>query len=155
LYELFNDENLDPLEWKYFLNFVNDHPTLKPFRTEWMIFDEELKLAGSVDMVYENEDGTLSIYDWKRSKDITKVNTFNQFAVNPVICELHDSNFWHYSLQLNTYRKIIEKNYEKKVTYLCLVKLHPDSDKGNYELFEVPLMDKEMDKLFEERKRQV
>jgi nucleoside-diphosphate-sugar epimerase len=41
---------------------------------EWMIFDEDLKLAGSIDMVYENPDGTLSIYDWKRSKDISKIN---------------------------------------------------------------------------------
>ena len=60
--------------------FVKDHPQLKPYRTEWMIFDEDLKLAGSIDMVYENPDGTLSIYDWKRSKDISKVNGWNKFA---------------------------------------------------------------------------
>jgi ATP-dependent exoDNAse (exonuclease V) beta subunit len=159
LYETYlsnsKSSDLEPLEWEYFLNFVKDYLNLVPFRTEWMIFDEELKLAGSVDMVYENADGTLSIYDWKRSKDISKVNTFNQFAVNPLINELHDSNFWHYSLQLNTYRKIIEKNYGRKVNYLCLVKLHPDSDKNNYELLEVPLMDVELDKLFEERRSQV
>jgi hypothetical protein len=27
-------------------------------------------LAGSIDMVYKNEDGTFSIYDWKRTKQM-------------------------------------------------------------------------------------
>ena len=28
-----------------------------------LVFDEKLKLTGSIDMIFENEDGTLSIYD--------------------------------------------------------------------------------------------
>ena len=35
-----------------------------------MIFHEELMLSGSIDMIYENPDGTLQIYDWKRCKEI-------------------------------------------------------------------------------------
>ncbi len=139
-----------PKEWQYFINFVKDYPQLKPYRTEWMIYDEDVKLAGSIDMVYENPDGTLSIYDWKRSKEISKINTFNKFATNPLIGHFHDTNFWHYSLQLNTYRKILESKYGKKVTKLCLVRLHPDAD--SYELLDVPLLDKELELLFEERK---
>ena len=68
LYEVYRGDykNIDEqVEWEYFLQFVGDHPELKPYRTEWMIYDEDLKLAGSIDMVYENADGTLSIYDWK------------------------------------------------------------------------------------------
>ena len=57
-------------EWQYFLEFVKDHSTFQPYRTEWTIYDEDLKLAGSIDMVYENPDGSLMIYDWKRCKDI-------------------------------------------------------------------------------------
>jgi len=158
LYEIYISDNKHKLgveskEWNYFINFVKDHPELKPYRTEWMIFDEDLKLAGSIDMVYENSDGTLSIYDWKRSKDISKVNTFNKFASNPLICQFHDTNYWHYSLQLNTYRKILENKYGKRVTKLCLVRLHPDAD--NYELLDVPLLDEELKALFDERVSQV
>ena len=29
-------------------------------------------------MVYENDDGTLMIYDWKRSKGISTINNFNK-----------------------------------------------------------------------------
>ncbi len=155
LYEIYKSDNkgkVDPqIEWEYFINFVGDHPDLKPYRTEWMIYDEDLKLAGSVDMVYENPDGTLSIYDWKRCKDIPMSNNWNKFATNQLICHLHDTKFWQYAIQLNVYRAIIERKYGKKVTYLCLVKLHPESESQNYELMEIPILEKEMSELFYER----
>lgn len=126
------------VEWTYFLNFVRDHPNMKPYRTEWTIYNEDLKLSGSIDIVYENEDGTLSIYDWKRCKQITKVNQYNKFAITPEICDMPDSNFWHYSLQLNTYKAILEAKYNKIVRDMCLVQLHPESDENNYILYQVP-----------------
>jgi len=120
-----------------------------------MIFDEDLKIAGSIDMVYENPDGTLAIYDWKRSKEISKTNNWKQFATNPLISHLHDTNFWHYALQLNTYKAIIEAKYEKTVTKLCLVRLHPDTIEKTYELLDVPILEKEIAALFEERRKEV
>jgi len=140
-------------EWQFFLKFVEDHPDMKPYRTEWMIFDEDVKLAGSIDMVYENPDGTLSIYDWKRAKDITKDNNWNKFALNPIIDKMPDTNFWHYSLQLNTYRHILETKYGKKITNLCLVRIHPDHPEQTYELLPVPILTNEMEDLFAEIKK--
>ena len=126
----------DSIEFGYFKQFVADYPDLKPYRTEWMVYYEELKLSGSIDMVFENPDGTLSIYDWKRCKKITRINTFNKFSITPFISHLPDSNFWHYSLQLNAYKMILETKYDKVVKDLYLVRLHPDST--NYELIQVP-----------------
>ena len=155
LYEIYKSDhkgNVDEhVEWEYFLHFVRDNPDLKPYRTEWMIFDEDVKLAGSIDMVYENKDGTLSIYDWKRSKEISKINGWNKFATNPLICHIPDSNFWHYALQLNTYKSILERKYGKNVSKLCLVRLHPDTEEQTYELLDVPILTKEMEDLFRER----
>jgi hypothetical protein len=150
-----NSEVEKAIEWEYFINFVKDHPELKPYRTEWTIYDEELKIAGSIDMIYENPDGTLSIYDWKRSKEITRINNYNKFAKNKLICHMPDSNFWHYALQLNTYKGIIERKYGKKVTDLFLVRLHPDAEEKNYELIKLPDLTKEINDLFEERKKEV
>ena len=159
LYEIYKSDHTEKvdeqIEWEYFIHFVRDHPELKPYRTEWMIFDEDLKLAGSIDMVYENPDGTLSIYDWKRSKDISKVNNWNKFAINPLICHMPDSNFWHYTLQLNTYKSILERKYDKKITKLCLVRLHPDAEEKTYELLEVPILTIEISELFEEREKEI
>jgi ATP-dependent exoDNAse (exonuclease V) beta subunit len=157
LYEAYlkDPKAIEVIEWDYFINFVKDHPELKPYRTEWTIYDEDLKISGSIDMIYENPDGTLSIYDWKRSKDITRVNNFNKFAINKLICHMPDANFWHYALQLNTYKRLIERKYGKIVTDLYLVRLHPDAEEKNYELIKLPDLSKEIDELFEERKQKL
>jgi len=136
------------VEWQYFINFVKDNKDMKPYRTEWTIYDEDLKLAGSIDMVYENLDGSLSIYDWKRSKDITRISTWNKFAITESINNIPDSNFWHYALQLNTYKSILERKYEKKVKDLYLVRLHPDAENNNYDLIKIPDLKEEMEVLF-------
>ena len=138
------------IEWQYYINFVIDYPNLKPYRTEWTVFNEDIKISGSIDMVYENNDGTLSIYDWKRSKDITRnINTYNRFGLPSSICHLPDSNFWHYALQLNMYKYILETKYNKIVKDLYLVRLHPEEH--NYELIQLPILSTEINDLVQER----
>jgi hypothetical protein len=102
-------------------------------------------------MIYENPDGTLLIYDWKRCKEIIKENAYGSTATTECIRHLPDTNFWHYALQLNTYKTIIEEKYGKKVVGLCLVCLHPNN--ADYQLIEVPFMEKELVDLFEYRKQ--
>ncbi len=155
LYEIYDSDTCEdkkkekPIEWQYFINFVKDTPQLKPYRTEWTVYDEDLKLAGSIDMVYENNDGSLSIYDWKRCKEITRVNNFNKFALKQCINYMHDSNFWHYCIQLNTYKAILERKYDKIVKDLYLVRLHPEAEEKNYELIRLPIITKEINELFD------
>jgi ATP-dependent exoDNAse (exonuclease V) beta subunit len=157
LYEIYWCDNAlahesKAIEWRYFINFVRDNPDLKPYRTEWTVYHDDVKISGSIDMIYENPDGTLSIYDWKRAKLITRINNFNKFAISPEICHLPDSNFWHYALQLNTYKAIIEQKYGKVVKDLFLVRLHPDAEEKNYELIKLPDLSREIKDLFMERK---
>ena len=150
LYDAYIKNTPDTKEWKYFLQFVKDFPNLKPYRTEWTVYNEDIKLAGSIDMVYENPDGTLSIYDWKRVKEISRINSWNKFAITRSICQMPDSNFWHYSLQLNTYKAILEAKYDKKVTDLYLIRLHPDAEENNYELIKVPDLSADIQTLFKD-----
>lgn len=148
-----NIQQNDSIEYSYFKKFTQDFPDLKPFRTEWTIFDKKLKLAGSVDMIFINEKGHLQIYDWKRCKSISKTNAFNKYALTPCINYLPDSNFWIYSLQLNTYKKIIETNYGYKVDELYLVCLHPENK--TYLRIKVADLQEEITNLFEERLKQL
>ena len=140
-------------EYQYFLNFAKNarEMGIKPYRTEWMIYHEELLLAGSIDMVFENpdEEGTLMIYDWKRAKEIKKTDSFLKFALTPCISHLPDTNFWHYALQLNTYKAILEEKYQIKVSALRLVCLHPNNK--SYMILSVPDLQKEIKELFKER----
>lgn len=145
----------DSLEFKYFLKFVKDHPDLTAYRTEWMIYYEELMISGSIDMVFKNPDGTISIYDWKRAKEIDTEPKFGKYSHTPCISHLPDVNFWHYSLQLNVYRMILEKKYGMKVSKLVLVRIHPDDVYKTYECLEVPFLDDEIAALTELRLKQV
>lgn len=134
----YKDTNSD-IEFKYFMNFHNDiGSTLRPYRTEWMVYHEEYKFAGSIDMIFENPDGTLQIYDWKRCKEIKKHNPWNKYSINPMLDYLPDTNYWHYSLQLNMYKNILESKYDKIVTDMFLVCLHPTNINNNYLCIKVP-----------------
>ena len=137
-------------EWNYFLKFVRDHLDFRPYRTEWMIYDEDLKIAGSIDMVYKNPDGSLDIYDWKRAKEITSVNGFGETGIGGAVSHITHSNFWHYSLQLNVYKAIIERKYGLKVRNLVLVQLHPESPTKNYKLFPCADLTDEVNDIFNE-----
>jgi ATP-dependent exoDNAse (exonuclease V) beta subunit len=149
--ELILDTN--EIEWNYFINFLNDFPYLKPYRTEWKVYDEDIKISGCIDMVYENPDGSLSIYDWKRSKEINTTNTWNKFALTDCIAHLPDTNFWHYSLQLNIYKRILEDKYDKVIKDLYLVRFHNNNENNTYELLSVPFLNREIDDLYELRKQ--
>lgn len=105
---------------------VKDKPIV-PYRTEWSVFSDKYKIAGQIDMAYMNtETNTIELYDWKRSKKIEKSNRW-QTGKGPV-SHLPDSNFWHYSLQLNVYKFILETEYDIKVSGMYLVFLHPTQD---------------------------
>ena len=56
------------IEYKYFMDFYKNFSCLVPYRTEWIIFHEELRFAGSIDMVFsEVKMVHVDIYDWKTS----------------------------------------------------------------------------------------
>lgn len=139
-------------EYHQFNNFVKD-AFFEPYRTEWTVFDRELKIAGSIDIVFILPNGDLMIYDWKRSKGIIRNSPFETYSTTECISHLPDTNFWHYALQLNMYKTILERNYDKKITKMCLVCLHPDQK--NYKLFDIPELDCEIGDLINVRKKQL
>jgi len=140
-------------EYKYFEQFVKDFPDLTAYRTEWTVYYEELKLSGSIDMIFELPDGSLQIYDWKRCEEIVFEPAFNKYSTTECIKHLPDTNFWHYSLQLNIYRTILERKYGKTISGMYLVCLHPCNK--SYQHIPVPVLDKEINDLFEFRLQQI
>ena len=142
----------DSVEYQYFLNFVAQNPQLQPYRTEWMVWDKDLRLAGSIDMVFEQPDGSLLIYDWKRAGEIRKTS-WGTFAQTPCISHFPDSNFWHYSLQLNIYKAILERNYGKRVMAMRLIRLHPSAK--DYQVITVPDLTTEVTDLLVVRQQQI
>lgn len=149
----YNDNEVDLLEnekeFEHFLSFYEDHEELQIYRTEWVVFIEELRLCGSIDATFQNEDGTLSLIDWKRSKEI-KFDSFGSKTAKAPLHHLPECNYSQYSLQLNLYRRILEDYYEKTVKDMNIVVCHPDNE--NYIKIPVRNMDKEIDIIFQDRR---
>lgn len=150
--DMLTREEMDT-EMSYFAQFREDYELesgLLPYRTEWRVFHEELKIAGTIDMVFMNKDGELCIVDWKRCRQMKKdvrecVGAWEQpRSLNPALAgELYDTNYYHYQLQLNIYKHILETKYGMKVKELVLVNLHPDNLCKSYEFYEVPVLNEE------------
>lgn len=98
---------------------------LVPYRTEWRVYDDKYNIAGTVDFVARNKNtGMYYLFDWKRSKNITWTRFDGKKAMT-VCNDMHDCNGSTYALQLNTYKYILETNYDIKISGMYLVNLHP------------------------------
>jgi ATP-dependent exoDNAse (exonuclease V) beta subunit len=126
-FDIIDTEVKESVEWKYFTSFWKKFGTdLEPYRMEWEVWVEELRLAGSIDAVFRKKsDGTFVIYDWKRSKEIKTTNNFE--TAHYPLNHLPNTNYWHYTLQLNIYRWILETHYGMKISGLYLIILHPNN----------------------------
>jgi hypothetical protein len=129
--EFIVEEEYQLPEIKQFMVFESSH-SLVPFQVEWRVYNTDVQLAGTIDFAALNSDGTLDLYDWKRTKQINTVNTYNKYSQT---IGLPDTNYWHYTVQLNLYKYLIEKNYDKKVNHMYLVSFHPT--KSSFEKYEV------------------
>jgi hypothetical protein len=99
---------------------------LEPYRTEWIIYDEDYDIAGSIDFVGRNRHtGQFWIIDWKRSNELRRTS-FGGKCGNFPCHEIEDCNGWHYQLQVNLYRHILEKHYDVKIEQCVIVNLHPN-----------------------------
>ena len=147
-----NSKHEDSVEFQYFLAF---HETIKerltPFRTEWSIFDGDIDLAGQLDMLYKKEDGTYALYDWKCVKEIKMTNSYDKGL--GVCSSLDHCNFYHYSLQLHIYKRILETRYEITVSEMKLVILHASNP--TFLLYEIADVSSYVEKMFLERKQSI
>lgn len=111
-----------------------------PFRTEMMVWDEEFRVCGSVDMIYIDASSVADIddwrkgkvrikihlVDWKRSRRITKYS-YGKYGRGPC-ADVPGANFYKYSLQLNIYKYILEKRYNIDVLSMTIAVFHPSND---------------------------
>ena len=120
-------------DFKHFLSFHRAHASLVPFRTEWQVYNEQLMIAGTVDFVARNTDGTVSIYDWKRSHRVVDQSgnpVLNNYQPKEgPLKDLAECPFNHYVLQQNIYKWLIESKYGCRVRDMNLVVLHPDYER--------------------------
>jgi len=106
--------------------FYNKCP-LYPIFEELIVADDRLKIAGQVDRPFliDQKERVLDVYDFKTDKEIKFENPWenlNKF-------NMPNTNFSKYTLQLNMYRFIIERNTKWKVRNLKIVHITDDDFK--------------------------
>lgn len=93
---------------------------LYPIRLEYTVGIQD-KIAGNIDMLCWNEKAQeLQIWDYKNTKEISTVNYFGKRCNYP-FNTYPDSSFYHYSLQLNIYKQIIQRELGIEVGKMYLV----------------------------------
>jgi hypothetical protein len=134
------------IEYAQFLTFVQDS-SLVPYEIEWMVCDQETRVAGTIDFVAENKDGTIDLYDWKRSSKVNEYVSSYSHCLEPELSHIPDTTYWKYTMQLNLYRYIVEK-MGKRVRRMFLVCFHPDI--LSYQKYQVAEVD--LEKVLNRRK---
>lgn len=138
--------------FKLFLMFA-EKVKLKPYRTEWVVYDIKHNIAGTIDFVdYQN--GEYILYDWKRSDKIIangmpiKISKYNEKGNSPLE-HLDNTPYYHYALQLSIYKFILENNYNIKISDLRLGIFHPSYSKPY--VLRMPYLEKEINDIFKLR----
>jgi len=106
---------------------------LIPVCTELVMYDKESLIAGMADLIFWNvRDQELQIWDWKTNKSFSK--ECKERHLTDMFCTLEECDLEEYSLQLEAYKYILEKNTKYKFGKSFLVWVSHNND--DFEIIE-------------------
>ena len=129
---------------------------LFPIQLEYTV-GLEYYIAGNIDMLCWNESAQeFQIWDYKNVKSIDiKPSCWDTYCFYP-FQEERNTNFIHYSMQLNTYKEILERTLDVKIGSCYLVQFNYTDENANFEIFPCRDLQKEcaiaLDELVKEEK---
>jgi len=137
---ILNEFGFDPVQREYEITkkhvdrfYKDSHKKLIPIRTELVVYDRESLIAGMLDMLFWNvKIKEFQIWDWKTNKDFTSEMKSRHLIGD--LFMLEDCDLEIYSLQLDMYKKIIEKNTPIKLGKSFIVWFSHNND--NYKIIE-------------------
>jgi hypothetical protein len=130
----------EALQFSHLVAAQGDTLLAEPVAVEFRTADPDLGVAGTVDFIgldhtqeQPGPDGvfTLQLLDWKRSKEPISPAPPNvrQRRARPPFDDIPDTPYSRYSLQLNMYAMLLERNYRNvRVSNTSIVQLSPKSD---------------------------
>jgi ATP-dependent exoDNAse (exonuclease V) beta subunit len=113
----------------HFLEFYEESKkNLIPISSELCVGSSALGLCGMVDQLYYSDTlGGLVIFDWKTNKKMNYKSKFQNKMLEP-ISHLDECEFTTYSLQLSTYKYIIEHETNLKIKDCYIVWFNEKND---------------------------
>ena len=132
--------------------FYQEHRVV-PYRTEWTIFDEDARIAGTIDALDFHICPIM--LDWKRSKNLffrDRLITDGYKGAKGLgpLSHLPDCSYYHYAMQQSGYRYILETRYGISLQDCFLVVMHPTLSK--YRIVRMPYLKKEVQEVVALRK---
>ena len=112
---------------------VNEAKNCSPYRVEWNLYNEELKVAGQIDSLWVDLDNghDFVIPDWKRAQklltnDIQELErqSFGRLGLSHC-SHLYDTASSHYFVQQTLYAYLLHTKYNITVHDMKLVQCHP------------------------------
>jgi len=98
---------------------------------EKIIFSEDLKLAGTMDVLIRLKDtDEYIIIDWKTNKKIDKRSFRNKMGTHPITSNIEDCKYNVYAFQLSLYRYILETYYNLKIKQQIIAHIDDSSVKA-------------------------
>lgn len=135
--EIINEFGFDPISKEYEITkkhidrFIkHSKERLIPIRTEMIVYDKESLIGGMADIVFYNVKAKeFQIWDYKTNKEFTEENP-KEYLMGE-LCTLEDCDLEIYSLQLEMYKQIIQRNTNIKLgqSYLIWVSHRNDDYK--------------------------
>ena len=133
------------------INFYNDYKDMyELIGCEIYLGDEDFDECGATDQIlYNKYTGGIAIIDYKTNKEIKRESYKHKKMLIP-LHKFDDCNYVHYSIQLSGYKFKFEKNTKLKVDETFIVYFNINAD--NYEIIEPLNMQKEVEKILENRR---
>ena len=123
---------------------------LEHLADEFVVGSEEYSIASAIDHLFINKlTGELVLVDYKTNTDIHKNERYAKKMKVP-LHHLKDTTLSHYHIQLSIYKYLVEKYAGLKVSEMFIVWFSEENT--NYEILEVPYLEKEVIKILENRR---
>jgi len=131
--------------------FCDYYDRLEHLADEFVIGSEEYDIASAVDHLFINRlTGELVLVDYKTNSDIHKNEKYAKNMKVP-LHNLKDTTLNHYYIQLSIYKYIIEKYTNLQISEMFIVYMSENIE--NYEIIDIPYLEKEVIKILENRRR--
>lgn len=118
---------LPEVQYQHFVKSVVEAEGLRPYRTEWSVYDTHAVLSGQIDSLWIDREGRFHMLDWKRCKNANlgpDEKHWGRYGTGPC-ATVPDTDYGHYGCQQALYAYILEQNYDIQVASMKLVQFHP------------------------------
>ncbi len=129
---------------KFYDRYFSSHNCYRPLCTEFIVYNEALSLAGTVDCLLQNNKGEFILLDWKTSKKIHTESPYHRRMLGP-LADIEECELSRYSLQLSIYKELIRHSLGISIASCFVVQL---TSKAEFKIYKCRDLSKRLPEVF-------